>query len=202
MENYKPRKYIIMLMIDVLADDDDDVVVDDGGARCFLMLKFAEIHRTQFSRMRLNTRIERTNPICLMNHFSVFNANYGRSFFCSRFKHVCTRMRLCDCRLFQLFHSHKNIYVEEKIWEHAISFYTLCVLRESHFIFFATQSKMEINTRLSEAIVKMELNNIPLFRFNWFLMGAFDIFNVLAVQLGSHSLNLSLFSTEFFLFEY
>lgn len=38
MENYKPREYIIMLMIDVLVDDDDDVVgdvdvgvIDDGG---------------------------------------------------------------------------------------------------------------------------------------------------------------------------
>lgn len=30
--------------------------------------------------------------------------------------------------------------------------------------------------RLSKAIVKMELNNIPLFRSNWFLMGAFGIF--------------------------
>lgn len=68
--------------------------------RCFLMLKFAEVHRTQFSRMRTNTRIERTNPICLMNHFSVFNANYGRSFSCSRFKHVWTRMRMCVCGAF------------------------------------------------------------------------------------------------------
>lgn len=30
MENYKPRKYMIMLMIDILVNDDDDNY--DGGA--------------------------------------------------------------------------------------------------------------------------------------------------------------------------
>lgn len=43
MENYKLRKYIIMLMIDVL-------VVDDDVGALLSYVQFAEILQTQFSR--------------------------------------------------------------------------------------------------------------------------------------------------------
>lgn len=78
----------IMLMIDVCAcaivvavvvvvDDDDD----DVGA----LLSYVQFCRNSPNAIFKNVqqqleKNERTNPICLMNHFSVFNTNYGRLF--------------------------------------------------------------------------------------------------------------------------
>lgn len=145
MENYKPRKYIIMLMIDVLVvddddDDDDDVVVVSGAVGALLSyVKFAEFLQTQFLKnAQILEKNERANPICLMNHFSVFNTNYGRSFSCSRRKNVCMCTAnaygsVYDCRLFHLFHlATKPFMWNRKKFEHATVLYTLCVYHGNH----------------------------------------------------------------------
>lgn len=110
---------------------------------CCLMLNLQNFSKRNFQERTKHWK--RTNPICLMNHFSVFNTNYGLSFSCALFKHVCTCMRVrifvtvdyFNCSLY----SQNNLRGREtKKTKHATVLYTLCVLRESHFIFFCTVS--------------------------------------------------------------
>lgn len=113
--------------------------------RCWCGAAFLrEIWRNAPNAIFKNTRKERTNkranPICLMNHFSVFNTNFMVALSLAFSSLHVSASTFGWLSIISTVPSPPNPFMWNKKFEHATVLYTLCVVpRESHFNFSATQ---------------------------------------------------------------